>query len=824
MNQNNFQADDGNDSNGGYIDAHQSSGIYHESAYHDNYSNYHANDIGTHGSTTASEYPYYDPATAEYEADTLLMNNADVMLGDSTAPYGTFHQLAPQYVPHIQSAPISAIAIDPKKDAIYVAGHTITLNRKRPHAMYSTPGISSSGRAFTEQRVSMLATHSFPDGILYSACAGHDEAKTDLLNSISVSLYGSPLSSTDATPLFKQTQMAGNKIPMHAYRPTHGSPSSPSLESAAFRNSPFDTPNIPQMGITTILPFSCTSHYYGDNAGTSDGETYLCSVSPSSVRIHSHGGLLISENKTEGMLAGTFHPGGYDEGIGDLTIGGVATHVTVAGVATNDSGHNIHCMDLYSNGLKTITSYAIRPDNAKSNAICVSDLVTNYDKGNVIAACSDGTLRLFDGAWRNGNFADCARVKAHGGGVTQVATSGNLICTSGFSSRSLASSSHSTASNYPYAYPDQHVLVFDIRMLGRGGIAHPFSGLKGGPRFISFLKDSSPENDQPRILIGSGQNAGGLQIITPFDSLEERQSENVTDYLHPPLNEDECITAISSVDKDLAIATSHGNILQYRMTDSQKTRGPSTLSSNYEPGHNPSTEMKDNCGIDSDGIGLVEESPSTIEKEQLVSPSYVPDHPELSIEPAILQSNFIDQNSNCIYRHSIFNSYIFQLESTLTYVCDKTDKRGHQSFGPLSRSVLLQSEKRVLSNKLNEMVCNQTSNRFLASIPSSQLQLDLLSTNRKNSLLNPNRLLFGKRLSNICYDNTDPRNENQTRRKRDDAGVSVTVLMLKMCILLSSQFRILRLTPLAFTEREGKFRPKKIQMQVSTTIFNVFGF
>jgi len=767
MDESNFHVEDGN---GGFVDLPQSSNIYHDSTYHDNYSNYQSNDIAAHGGGgNVSEYDYYDDISH-------LTTNADGLIDNSTTVSGSFYPLAPQYVPHIQSAPISALAIDPNKDALYVAGHTVTLNRKRHHAMYSTPGMSSSGRSFTEQRVSMLATHSFPDGILYSACAGHDEAKGDLLNSISLSLFGCPLSSTDTTaPLFKQNaqQITRNNIPMHAYRPPYGSPSHPGLEAAAFPNSPFGTPNIPQMGITTILPFSCASHYYGDNTGRADGETYLCSVSPSSVRIHSHGGLLISENKTEGMLAGTFHPGGYDEGIDELTIGGVATHVTVAGVATNDSGHNIHCMDLYSSGLKTISSYAIRSDNPNVNDMCVADLVTNYDKGNVIAACSDGTLRLFDGAWRNGNFADCARVKAHSGGVTQVAANNNLICTTGFSSRRTPSSIHATSgTNPPYAYPDQHLLVFDIRMLGRGGIAHPFSGLKGGPRFISFLKGASQESEQARILIASGQNAGGLQIITPFESLDDRQSENVADYLHLPLAEDECITAMSSMDKDLAIATSHGNILQYRMTDAPKNRGPSATNSAYEAGQMPSSEPKNDCRTDSEGEGWTGTSLIAVKKEQIVSPSYVPGPPELSIEPVILLPNFVDQDSNCIYRHSIFNSYIFQLESTLSYLCEKTDKRGYQAFGPLSRSVLLQSEKRVLSDKLNEMISNQEATSFLASIPSSDLKLDLLANNgRKNALLNPNKLLYGKRLSGICYDiNADPRNENHRRRRPNDAG------------------------------------------------------
>ena len=77
---------------------------------------------------------------------------------------------------------------------------------------------------------------------------------------------------------------------------------------------------------------------------------------------------------------------------------------------------------------------------------------------------------------------ECAQVKAHCCGIAQVAVSGNLICTTGYSSRSGSNNSNSI-----YAFPDEHVLLFDIRFFGRGGIAHALSGLNGGSRFVSFL-------------------------------------------------------------------------------------------------------------------------------------------------------------------------------------------------------------------------------------------------------------------------------------------------------------------------------------------------
>jgi hypothetical protein len=117
---------------------------------------------------------------------------------------------------------------------------------------------------------------------------------------------------------------------------------------------------------------------------------------------------------------------------------------------------------------------------------------------------------------------ECEQVKAHGGGIAQVAVAGNLICTTGYSSRSSNGynsgygngsgngGSGNKSNSSLYAFPDEHVLIFDIQYLcrgdkstRRGGMPHPFNGLNGGPRFLSFLPRSQDPSGNCKVLVGS---------------------------------------------------------------------------------------------------------------------------------------------------------------------------------------------------------------------------------------------------------------------------------------------------------------------------------
>lgn len=445
---------------------------------------------------------------------------------------------------------------------------------------------------------------------------------------------------------------------------------------------------------------------------------------------HTPGGLQVCSNNIVGMIAGTFHPGIYSQdGTDEKSISSCATHVTVGGVSSNRSGTNLFCMDLYSSALKVVASHAVRPDDG-SKKMCISDLATNHETSNIIAACSDGTLRIFDGNWRGGNFMESAKIKAHAGGVNCVATSGNLICTTGFSSRSPANVVN--GSSQLYAFPDEHVLVFDIRFLGRGGICHPVSVLKGGPRFVTFIPGLN-HNLEDRILVASGQNGGGLQIINPFESLSQETTTS-HDYLNPPLEINEAISAMSYVGKNLAIGTTHGNVFQYSLSGYE----------NIVPRR---------------GNDIVKMS-----NEPLDAPTFL-EAPPLSIEPFLLQGSVAHDAPSM----SIFNPYLMNKPPTITptYVDNEWNP---YSFGPLTNNVCKPAQRKELSENLTQILAATQRDEYVSSIQTSTLGVNLINQNPagkgKNELMNANRLL-SKKFENVFYKVSDPRKSSKKGNDRD---------------------------------------------------------
>jgi len=91
--------------------------------------------------------------------------------------------------------------------------------------------------------------------------------------------------------------------------------------------------------------------------------------------------------------------------------------------------------------------------------------------------CSDGQMHLLDTRLR-----ELAQIKGHhAGGVVNVAVSadGMLLATTGFGSKTTATNVSATLASL-YGFPDPAVFLYDIRYLGRGGIRHPFAGMRGG--------------------------------------------------------------------------------------------------------------------------------------------------------------------------------------------------------------------------------------------------------------------------------------------------------------------------------------------------------
>jgi hypothetical protein len=598
---------------------------------------------------------HYD--AGHYEDPSFHQAWANIETAEPSVEPGYFVPMPP-LTPQIYSAPVSAIAYDAAYDAIYIAGHTQPFG-ERP------------------RRASMLVTHRLSDGMLYSSCGGHPEADIKVLQTIYKSIYsGEELSAT---------RRQGQNIPPSAYQPPYGLLQSPS--SAC-------------IGITTLLPLT---------AG------YVGSVSPSGVRVHSMGGLCVSDFEVEGMLCGAAHPESH------------RTHISVGGCNSQ-----IHCLDVYQN-LRTVSSHSL-------SKTCCSAMASNETKKALVIGCTDGTLRLIDGRMRG---AEVAQLKSHIGGVSAVASSldGTLLATTGFAAKSGA-----LGALGPYAYPDPHVLVYDVRFLGRGGIVHPFSALKGNPRFLSFLPsmENLPDN---RFLVTSGQRGGGMQILTPF----EESDQNISNFVNPLPEPGEAITSMALADQHVAFGTSQSRLLQFQLMGYKEFKTKSALGSGKTIYSGTASAFRRDKSSSASTITDPSSSsdPAQEEKVSLEIPSYFPEPPSLSIDPSILLSEHGSSRMS-----SVFSSYIMCSDP----VVSKIGSRENSSFGSIARQPLIPSPRRTVMDNVLKAGTKAEGDSALI-VPVSAIDINLLpneSTSsskgkKKQMLANPNKLLFVDNLSAAVY-------------------------------------------------------------------------
>lgn len=608
--------------------------------------------------------------------------------------------------------PITAIAYDDAYEAMYVASAALS---------------GGPRRRVNEHRSSMLYTHSTLDGSLYSMVAGHPEAPAHILNAVYDSIYGVTAGATSPT---------SKTIPLHAYRPPYGS-SDPAL-AATLYNKYY------QMGINTLVPLS----------------GYVASVSPAGVRLHTHGGLQVADLHLEGMVCGTAHPG-LDSQPSHMTVGGLAMAMSdhsssgPTTTTTTTSRNQLVCVDLWQ-GLRTVASHSFgrgsgfSPNNHK--VIVVNALTTSQSNGSVLAGCSDGTIRMLDGGLR-----EMAKIKSHVGGVAHVAVSadGTLIASTGFGSRA------SRASKSPiYGYPDPSVLIYDIRYLGRGGFAHPFAGMRGGPRFVSFLPDveGAPSN---RVLVGSGQSGGGLQIIEPF----QEASDNAANFILPPLERDS-ITAMCVSDENLALGTAQGSLLHYELKGfGKKTSRGIVQGGVFVPSSNAG-------GFTPQSLSSGGRSASKA-KLPLEMPSFAPKPPPLSIEASLLQRDNPNErtglNANL---KAIFSTYTLMRDPTVSNLGDSRDE-SKTTFGHLATSPMVAPSNLRVSASLFSKATHTVD--FLKTIPTADINLDLMEDHRPDRVKerlkgrkppqpNPNKLLYTAKVHPIAYEESLNRLKKLGRR------------------------------------------------------------
>lgn len=599
---------------------------------------------------------------------------------------GTFY-FHDEFAPQINGSPISAVAMDGAFQAMYVA---------------STTQVVSSTR-WKSHRSSMLATHNTLDGMIYSAVAGHPEASSATLQTVYECMFGiarlSPMSS------------GRHHIPPHAYRAPFGS-----TEMGATMSVMSPGEKSGHIGITSILPL--------------DG--YAATISPAAIRLHTHGGLQVQDYNLEGMLSGTIHPHS-DQG---------PTHISVGGVPCNSegkhSGQEVHCMDIWQ-GLRIVSSRSFK--DKYENKMGVTALATSHDRGSIVAGCSDGNIRLLDGALR-----EVGTVKSHKGGVSSISVSpdGLLIATTGYSSRPKDKNS-----SVLFAFPDPTVYIYDIRRLGRAGIPHPFAGVGGAPHHVSFLPDVN-DSRSSRLLVGSGRAGGGLQVIVPF----EAPSNDTTSFLLPPLAQGESISAMSQRDEDLVLGTSDGRVLRYKLTAYEATpKSIRATSGVFTPG----------------GVAPSPPHDSTsrrvqTEKKPLSLPSFGPPIPTIYMDPKLLLhgkepgSRFEASDK---FR-SIFSAYTLQREPKLSAIGNSPEE-AIVRFGPLGGKPIVAGGKLAITSGLLEGAVTQAQGDLMTTIPVSKLGINLLSDHTLVSKRyegkkpreikpNPNKFLYNAKLSVLCYD------------------------------------------------------------------------
>jgi WD40 repeat protein len=531
---------------------------------------------------------------------------------------------------------VSALAYDHSYECMYLSGTTQTMSSTR----------------FNAHRSSFLMTYTTPSStdihvqqgnILFSSVAGHPEASASTLQAVYKTVYG--ISKVLATPAMG----AGGRHfpPSHAYLPPYGGG-----ELAENITAPHNLVMMTAYGAPAQQPQQQPGHM-GINELLPLGEGYVASVSPSAVRIHSYGGLQLNDHNVEGMLSGSIHPHSGPGGVTHISVGGLSvsgiTACTAPGNADatkastfHKNNCNIHTLDLWQ-GLRPVYSRSFSHGSGSSEPVAATAMATSHERGSVVAGCTDGNIRLFDGSLR-----ELATIKSHLGGVSSIAVSpdGLLIATTGYSSKAKPTSSGGTSTAL-YAFPDPRAYIYDIRYLGRGGISHPFAGLKGAPRFVKFMPDVEGCASN-RLLVASGKPGGGMQIITPFDPTDGSD----TSFLLPQLQQGESMTAFSTPVDDgdlLAVGTSMGRVLNFRLSGLDHEKPSKTKTATTSSWSRGSTASSFSAPETTTSVKL--------QKQVLEIPDFLPKMPALSLDPTLLQGDPNIRNGPEEMR-SIFGTYI----------------------------------------------------------------------------------------------------------------------------------------------------------------------
>ena len=259
---------------------------------------------------------------------------------------------------------------------------------------------------------------------------------------------------------------------------------------------------------------------------------------------------------------------------------------------------------------------------------------------------------------------------------------------------------------------------------------------RSGPRFASFLPrgciPGMDNGEDPFLLVGSGQTFGGFELISPF------QTDTASSYFQPELAPGESMTAVTFEDGVLSTGTSYGRVLQYGLTNYDKT----THSSKEKGSGFSATARTFNGG----------QSRSVYKGKELDMPPFIPEPPALSIDPKILVGN--DKGWN------VFDSYVMAANPILSE--DNAQLPSHftneavqmTSLGPMTTKVLVAPSKRWLSKKFIEKSPPSTDKDLLATYQNKATDKESSSA-QTVALPNPNKLLYSQLYSEFYDANAD---------------------------------------------------------------------
>jgi len=271
--------------------------------------------------------------------------------------------------------------------------------------------------------------HDVNQPVIYSSFVGHPEANSNVLNGLHSVLFGggmdnvAPPSSaiaatTTASTIWSSTSMKAR--PSHAFGPPIGPPSyvhhilNNSVRGGITTNKrPEETHT---MGISSI--FEISTPYFGSGGR-------ICSISPYGVRVHTRGGMIMSDSNHHGVLSGMTCGALMERGAHHFAaVGGMSSYEDGGGGSGGRrSSQHVHCVDLHRD-LKIVSSHTLTPNSGdnrgqqKQQRLCVSDMAYNIERNSIIVGCTDGTIRVLDGGRRN---VEVAKAKAQMGGVAKVA-------------------------------------------------------------------------------------------------------------------------------------------------------------------------------------------------------------------------------------------------------------------------------------------------------------------------------------------------------------------------------------------------------------------